>query len=315
MFKKNKESPGKVDTIIGEETTLKGALTTNGLIRIDGKVECENEEKVSATADIIVGEKGELHANAKGKNITVAGKVKGNLECTSTLELLASGTIIGDIKAERIYVEEGSVFQGSCVMTKDEQGAGLQEETTERTAQLNESEKTEGIDEAEEKEHLSSSVDENIVSEKNADKTSISSQVEKDNEPFVNNEGDHAKIDDDSESKAADPNKNSEKIETDVKAEVEKPTINQEGPLLDHSGKIDLKEFQFNDQYEVKRCPNNISPIKSRFQSKKKTSIAYFNKSDCFSCEYFKFCRVKQQKKHLVLKISKKSLENIFQTS
>lgn len=113
MFKKKiNNSSDKVDTMIGEGTEFNGSIVTNGTIRVDGKVEGE----VTTEGDIIIGETGKVKANAKGKNITIAGEINGNIEGTGKLELLPTAKLLGDIKVDDLYVDSGAIFQGNCEM-------------------------------------------------------------------------------------------------------------------------------------------------------------------------------------------------------
>ena len=56
--KKNTEIAAQVETLIGQSTTVKGSLSSNGALRIDGKFEGD----IATTADIIVGESGVIAA-------------------------------------------------------------------------------------------------------------------------------------------------------------------------------------------------------------------------------------------------------------
>ena len=114
---------GKVDTIIGRETELKGTLTSSGLIRIDGKVDGE----IVHSGDIAVGETGQLTANIKARNITVAGTINGNIQATGRLELLPTARVFGDIVVASLVIGDGAVFQGSSAMkqsTADSSASG-----------------------------------------------------------------------------------------------------------------------------------------------------------------------------------------------
>ena len=116
MFKKKVDiNSDKIDTLIGEGTEFNGKITATGIVRVDGKIEGEIDTK----GDLIVGEKGKIRANAKGKNITIAGEVYGNIECTGKLELMPSSKLLGDIKVSDLYIDSGATFQGNCEMNED----------------------------------------------------------------------------------------------------------------------------------------------------------------------------------------------------
>ncbi len=108
---------GRVDTIIGKETEVKGTVTSAGVIRIDGKVEGEIIHK----GDIAVGETGLVTANIKARNVAVGGTVTGNVEAAGKLELLPTARVVGDVKAGSLVISEGAYFKGHSDMAGPEE--------------------------------------------------------------------------------------------------------------------------------------------------------------------------------------------------
>ena len=105
-------SPEQLETIIGKETQIKGTVAAGGTVRIDGKLEGE----VNAKGDVIVGETGEVRAQLKARNATVAGVVYGDMDVVDKLELAATARLYGDIKTGTLIIGEGAVFKGACEM-------------------------------------------------------------------------------------------------------------------------------------------------------------------------------------------------------
>lgn len=101
-----------METIIGKDTQVKGNVSANGTIRIDGQVEGE----VSTKGDIIIGETGEVKAQIKARSATIAGTLHGNADVIDKLELAATGKIYGDIKTGVLIIGEGAIFKGACEM-------------------------------------------------------------------------------------------------------------------------------------------------------------------------------------------------------
>ena len=108
-----KESLGsdeRMDTIIGKDASFEGTLETAGGIRIDGR--CKGS--VKASGDMIVGDHAQVEAKLSGRNVLIAGEVHGQVDATGKLELTATGKLFGDLRAAKMYVEEGAVFHGEC---------------------------------------------------------------------------------------------------------------------------------------------------------------------------------------------------------
>ena len=110
--KKNEEFSEQVETLIGHTTSLKGSLTSNGALRIDGEFEGE----ISTTADLIIGEAGKVKATISAKNAMIAGAVTGNMDVRDKLELMPSAKVVGDLKVGTLIIGEGAVFKGNCEM-------------------------------------------------------------------------------------------------------------------------------------------------------------------------------------------------------
>lgn len=114
MFGKIKEIEGNLETIIGPESNFQGTVRSKGSIRVDGHV----EGGLSAES-VIVGDGGEVQGDITAKNITIGGKVTGNIIASGSLELQAHCQVYGDIRTSQLTIAEGAVFEGNCVMTTD----------------------------------------------------------------------------------------------------------------------------------------------------------------------------------------------------
>ncbi len=116
--KKQANSIGdQVGTIIGNDTSLKGNITSQGTIRIDG----HHEGELATAGDLVVGEGGRLQAQIKARNALVAGMINGNVDVSEKLELLPTAKVYGDIKVGTLTINEGAVFRGACQMLQETQ--------------------------------------------------------------------------------------------------------------------------------------------------------------------------------------------------
>jgi cytoskeletal protein CcmA (bactofilin family) len=67
----------------------------------------------------IVATEGVVDGEMVATNAEVAGSVQGEIKVKELLVLKGSARIDGNIEANRLIVEEGSIFNGKCQMTKD----------------------------------------------------------------------------------------------------------------------------------------------------------------------------------------------------
>src|SRR5690606_34232409 len=96
--------------------------------QVKGDIVCEG--------NVTLGVKSVCQSNIRCKNLTIAGKLTGNIVCGEKVSLLASGQLIGDIQTEQLSIDNGAVFRGKCTMTakKPEQTDVLQLEQEANTA-------------------------------------------------------------------------------------------------------------------------------------------------------------------------------------
>ena len=107
---------------IGKSISIKGDLTGNEDIviegKVDGKVELPNNQ-------LTVGANGTVQAEVHAKSVVVVGRIAGNVHGTERVEIQATGIVEGDVNAPRLVVAEGAVINGAIHMTKKE-GAAAQ---------------------------------------------------------------------------------------------------------------------------------------------------------------------------------------------
>ena len=99
-------------TYIGPNITLDGTITGNEAVLIEGTV----RGKIDMAADLRVGTKARVEASVHAKNVTVEGRLTGDISADDRVELIASATVDGNIKAPKIIVAEGAKFRGTVDM-------------------------------------------------------------------------------------------------------------------------------------------------------------------------------------------------------
>jgi len=110
MFKKSVQ---KLETIIGNESTVTGELNIKGTLRVDGIIEGD------VFADwVIVGETGRIHGNVKSRGMVVGGRVEGNIDASEIVELKGKGEVNGEICTVKLAMSEGALFDGHSTMKK-----------------------------------------------------------------------------------------------------------------------------------------------------------------------------------------------------
>jgi cytoskeletal protein CcmA (bactofilin family) len=99
-------------TFIGPNLTIDGTISGSEPVLIEGTV----RGKVNLSGELRIGTKGRVEATVHAKNVTVEGKLTGDVSADDKVELIASATVDGNIKAPKILVAEGARFRGSVDM-------------------------------------------------------------------------------------------------------------------------------------------------------------------------------------------------------
>ncbi|AFV10290.1 hypothetical protein Tph_c00400 [Thermacetogenium phaeum DSM 12270] len=100
------------ETILGRGASFEGTLETEGSVRIDGRF----RGAVRSAGDVVIGEGAAVEAELKGRNVLIAGLVRGNVDAEAKLEITPKGKLYGNFQASRLLVEEGALIRGECLM-------------------------------------------------------------------------------------------------------------------------------------------------------------------------------------------------------
>ena len=109
---KNNETENPSINIIRKGTEINGDITCSGDIRIDGVL---NGTLISE-GKLVIGSSGIIEGEATSKNADLSGKIKGQLIVKELLQLKATANILGDINTNKLSIEPGANFTGSCNM-------------------------------------------------------------------------------------------------------------------------------------------------------------------------------------------------------
>ncbi len=112
------DKPNTSPNVISAGTTVEGKIRTQGSLRLDGKMTGE----IHAAENLAIGVSGELDGLMNGRNITIGGKVRGNINAIEKLVLEGKSVVRGDIRAARLVIDEGAVFDGKVSMSENKPG-------------------------------------------------------------------------------------------------------------------------------------------------------------------------------------------------
>jgi cytoskeletal protein CcmA (bactofilin family) len=111
----------KEPAVIGPSISIVGDVTGSEDITILGRV----EGKIALPKhSVTVGQSGRVSADIQAKMVSVAGAVRGNLVASEQIVIRRTATMLGNLTAPRVGLEDGCCFPGSVEMeSQDKPGS------------------------------------------------------------------------------------------------------------------------------------------------------------------------------------------------
>jgi cytoskeletal protein CcmA (bactofilin family) len=111
---------------LGASLTIKGQITGDEDLQIDGKV----EGPISLQGHrLTVGRSARLNSEVNAREVVVYGKASGNLRARDRVEIKKDGEVTGDITTARISIEDGAYFKGRIEIERAKQASQTERET------------------------------------------------------------------------------------------------------------------------------------------------------------------------------------------
>lgn len=101
----------KPNTIV-TGTIIKGDVIASGDFRIDGSL----IGSINCKGKIVVGETGSIEGEIECQNADLSGTIKAKVKVEQLLSLKASAKFSGEVVTNKISIEPGAKFSGSCNM-------------------------------------------------------------------------------------------------------------------------------------------------------------------------------------------------------
>ena len=119
MFSKSKSDSSRSNdksssavNAIGQGSIIKGDIITEGDLRIDGTL----TGSINTKGRLVLGETGLVEGEVVCQNALIAGTLKAKIQVHELLSLKATANLIGDIITNKLAIEPGANFTGSCSM-------------------------------------------------------------------------------------------------------------------------------------------------------------------------------------------------------
>ena len=98
--------------MIGNGTVITGDVQSKGDIRVDGTL----KGSLNTSGKLVLGKSGVIEGDVVCKDADVSGKIKAKISVSELLTLNSSAKLNGDIITNKLSIEPGATFTGSCSM-------------------------------------------------------------------------------------------------------------------------------------------------------------------------------------------------------
>jgi cytoskeletal protein CcmA (bactofilin family) len=104
---------------IGKTVVLKGGILSREDIYVDGEVEGTIE---MLEHRLTIGPHAKVSAAIKAREVVIVGSVRGTIEASEKVDIRKEAKLVGDIRTNRIVIEDGAYFKGSIDIQRPELG-------------------------------------------------------------------------------------------------------------------------------------------------------------------------------------------------
>lgn len=109
---------------ISKGTKISGVMTSSADIRIDGMF----EGTVYTKGKLVIGEAATIKGKLFAQSCDIWGHVEGDIFIEDVVNFKANSNMTGSLKAPKLSIEVGVIFNGSCnIITKEEYSKYLHE--------------------------------------------------------------------------------------------------------------------------------------------------------------------------------------------
>jgi excisionase family DNA binding protein len=105
------------EKVLEVNAAMQGELTFKDPVNLT--INGNFQGKLNTKGTLSVGKDAYVGAEIVGEDITVAGKVEGNIIAHKKLTLISPANIKGDVVTPLLIVTEGAVLNGSCIMKSE----------------------------------------------------------------------------------------------------------------------------------------------------------------------------------------------------
>lgn len=116
MFNNKHSKPmSRIDTLIGEGTSIDGDVSFSGGMRIDGQVVGNVIAVQDKPATLVLSERARITGEVRVTHLVVNGTISGPVTASEYLELQNKAKVAGDVHYKTLEIHLGAIVEGRLI--------------------------------------------------------------------------------------------------------------------------------------------------------------------------------------------------------
>ncbi len=99
---------GSSKNVLNSDVEIKGNIKFAGELTMDGKLDGE----IHTEGTLQLGDSAVINGNINAQSVIVRGKIHGNITAKEKIEIKSKAELFGDIRASKLVIEEGVTYVG-----------------------------------------------------------------------------------------------------------------------------------------------------------------------------------------------------------
>lgn len=110
-----KQAKGRIDTLIGRNSRIKGDLSFSGGLHVDGEIHGNVSAEEGSESVLSLSQNGIIRGEVRVPHIVVNGMVEGDVHAEKRLELGPAARVTGDVYYNLVEIAVGAAVNGKLV--------------------------------------------------------------------------------------------------------------------------------------------------------------------------------------------------------
>ena len=110
-----KQAKGRIDTLIGRNSRIKGDLAFSGGLHVDGEIHGNVSAEEGSESMLSLSQNGVIRGEVRVPHIVINGMVEGDVHAEKRLELGPAARVTGDVYYSLVEIAVGAAVNGKLV--------------------------------------------------------------------------------------------------------------------------------------------------------------------------------------------------------